>query len=58
MPLWMSYTVCLIFFLVTGFLGVWAIREGGSFAFLRRSYWRENPRGPGADDKHNPIRRP
>ncbi len=48
MPLWMSYTLCLIFFLVTGFLGIWAIREGGNFNFLRRSYWRAKTQGPEA----------
>ena len=42
MPLWLSYTICSIFFLVTGFLGIWAIREGGSFAYLTPSYWRDH----------------
>ena len=34
MPPWLSYTDFSIFFLVTGFLRIWAIREGVSFAFL------------------------
>ena len=46
MPLWMSYAIALTFFLVTGFLGIWAIREGGSFAFLRPSRWRDHGRKP------------
>ena len=45
MPLWLSDTICSIFFLVTGFLGIWAIREGGSFAFPTPSYWRKGPDG-------------
>jgi hypothetical protein len=42
MPLWMSWVILAIFFLVSGFLGTWAIREGGSFAFLTPSYWRKD----------------
>jgi hypothetical protein len=45
MPLWLGYTILAVFFLVTGFLGTWAIREGGSFAFLTPSYWRKNADG-------------
>jgi hypothetical protein len=41
MPLWLSCTILAILFLVTGFLGIWAIREGGSFAFLTPSYWKK-----------------
>lgn len=37
MPSWLGYAILSIFFLVTGFLGIWAIREGGSFAFLTPS---------------------
>ena len=50
MPLWMSLTIFFLFFFVTGFIGIWAIREGGSFAFLRPSHWRRKP--------ENPTRRP
>jgi hypothetical protein len=45
MPLWIAYTICSIFFLVVGFLGTWAIREGGSFAFLTPSYWKKEADG-------------
>jgi hypothetical protein len=41
MPFWMTLTLALIFFFVTTFLLTWAIREGGSFAFLTPSHWKK-----------------
>ncbi len=50
MPLWLGYTILVIFFLLTTFLGTWAIREGGSFAFMTPTYWKKgaDPSRPGS----------
>ncbi len=53
MPIWLIYTLCSVVFLIVGFISIWAIREGGSFAFLSPSYWRQDP--PGRPDR---TRRP
>jgi hypothetical protein len=58
MPLWLSVSLALLFFFVTTFLGTWAIREGGSFAFLIPSHWKRR-RNAGSQDavKDRPKRR-
>lgn len=47
MGLILSLGLGLAFAFVTTFLVTWAIREGGSFAFLTRSYWRKD-----SEDRH------
>ena len=54
MPLWTRYAIALVFFLVIGMVGIWAIREGGSFAFLRPPRRPPGVRGP-ADEGRGPT---
>jgi hypothetical protein len=56
MPLWLTLSLALIFFFVTTFLVTWAIREGGSFAFLTRSYWKQRA-GPSEGKEAGPGHR-
>ena len=57
MPLWLTLSLALIFFFVTTFLITWAIREGGSFAFLTPSYWKPRT-GPAEAEEARRGRRP
>jgi hypothetical protein len=43
MPHWLTMGLALTFFFVTTFLLTWAIREGGSFAFLLPPSWKRKP---------------
>jgi hypothetical protein len=53
---WLTMSLALVFFFVTTFLVTWAIREGGSFAFLTRSYWKRRV-GPSGNHEVGPGRR-
>src|SRR5438067_1946692 len=57
MPHWLTMTLALIFFFVSTFLVTWAIREGGSFAFLLPSSWKKKA-GPPHDAEVDRPRRP
>ena len=45
MSLTIRFVLALLVFFIGTFIVTWAIREGGSFAFLHPGRWRRRPAG-------------
>jgi hypothetical protein len=53
----MRMTLALVVFFILTFILTWAIREGGSFAFLHPSHWRKRPEVKPPADKTGRVNR-